>query len=246
MVDAFGGSGVVALNVPMRSKWYNELNPNTYSYVEALLEHEPKKTHARIQKVIRHFGLSRTNKEGYLQLRTFANKRRDPLLFYVLSRYAFSNLSRFNADGEFTVAFGARSTGPADREYMELSVFYERFSRAKLTNSHYAEVLRLLRDRELLNGKTFIYFDPPYLASGKQTSYAEWSYEEDVRLRRNLDHLTKLGVRWMMSNVFAHKTYKNTELRRWARRYRVIPLKAVYRFSRKTERPPEEVLILNY
>lgn len=248
VIDAFGGSGVVSLNMPMRSKLYNELSPHTFGYVDALLNAEPSVTLARISKVIQKFELSKTNKAGYDRLRAFANKKKDPLLFYILSRYSFSNLSRFNVNGEFTVSFGAgRGYITMERETPEIETFWNRLNRARRTNWHYADVLKRAKQLDLLDRKTFIYFDPPYLASAKITSYAEWSHAEDARLRRNLDKLTDLGVRWMMSNVFSHKTYENPELRKWAKRYTVIPVKASYRFSRvKDQRPPEEILIINY
>ncbi len=246
MVDAFGGSGTVCLNVPFENKIYNELEPNTFAYMKTLLAQDAKSTHAKVQAIIREFDLSRRNEEGYQKLKDLANKTKDPFLFYVLHRHSFSNLSRFNDKGEFTVQFGNRSCGSSRKEFRELNTFWLRMKNTKLTNMHYAELLGKLKKVGKLDSKTFIYFDPPYLASGKQSSYAEWSHDEDIKLRHNMNKLTKMGVKWMMSNVFAHKTYENPELREWAKKYEVIDMKAVYRFSRQTEKPPEEVLIINY
>lgn len=247
-VDAFGGSAVVVLNLPMRYRLYNELSLNIFNYVDALSSLPPKEVLKRIQVLMKKYKLSGSNAEGFLALRNKANETRDPIMFYTLSRYAFSSMSRFGKDGTFNNAFARGRTSLNLHDLRaELDVFYRGMSGVRKTNFSYTELLGKLRDRSLLNSKTFIYFDPPYLATGRMQFYGDcWSPEADLRLMRNLDHLTKLKVPWMMSNALSLKGIDNKPLRSWASKYRVVRLRANYILSRGKPKVSEEVLILNY
>lgn len=246
MVDAFGGSAVVTMNMPHRFRLYNELSVNVFNYVDALSSSPYADTMARVQKIIRQYGLSSTNKAGFLKLREDANKSRDPIMFYTLSRHAFSSMSRFGKDGTFNTSFGYGKLNLYTlRE--ELGLFYKRMQGVRKTNLSYTDLLHKLRASNALNSGTFIYLDPPYLATGRMQFYGDcWGADEDKRLMRNLDHLTGLGVKWMMSNALALKGVENTKLRKWSSKYSVIPIDAKYILSRTTNQAPEEVLIINY
>ncbi|MEN6341279.1 MAG: DNA adenine methylase [Methanospirillum sp.] len=118
------------------------------------------------------------------------------LLF--LNKTCFNGLFRVNARGEFNAPFG-KYRNPAICNPLAL----EAASRA-LANTEI-----LLGDSaacaEVVDGETFVYFDPPYRplnATSSFTSYAKHGFSDDdqVRLARLFASLDKRGAALMLSN----------------------------------------------
>ncbi|WOL24606.1 DNA methyltransferase [Yersinia phage fHe-Yen9-02] len=245
MIDAFGGSATVVLNMDTKHRLYNESNFHVFKIIELFARTDPKKTLSKIRRVIKRFDLTTDNDEQYYEFRSYANRRYDPLLFYILSRHAHSNMIRFNGNDGFNAPFGKRSLiGKMDVLEREVVEFYDRMHNVQLSNSRYAELLNRISHQL---DSTFIYLDPPYLASGANI-YDSWSEELDIKMMANLDALDAKNVKWMMSNVLTHRHFENKRLARWAKNYRLIDVDKTYSLAnaQQDSHSTREVIIVNY
>lgn len=245
VIDAFGGSGVVIANIPAKVKLYNEADAHVFKMIASLISDKPSTVCKYLRYYVKQFQLTADNKDGYLKFRAYANKKNDYLLFYLLHLHSFSNGIRFSSTG-FSHPFGKRSR-LRDLD-TEIFYFHKALQNIQFSNLHYGELLRKIKHQ--LSEKVFIYFDPPYLASGHAGYACKWTKDDDAKLMRNLVKLDKLGVKWMMSNVLSHRHYTNKTLAEWSKSYNVLNVdgKAVYRFSREVDplKKTQEVLITNY
>ncbi len=217
MIDAFGGSGTVVSNMPHLYRVYNELNPQVFEIVKLLATQEPKKTLSQIKRVVNKWCLTNSSAEQYDAFRDYVQKKKTPLLHYIAHRHGHSNLLRFNKSGEYNVPFGNRGLiGRFDELEQELTSFYWRMQKVHLTNWTYNELLH--RVFKQLGSKTFVYFDPPYLASGAMQYGSKWSEADERILLNALEKLTELGSPWMLSNVLQHRHFKNEMLERWLKK----------------------------
>lgn len=245
MIDAFGGSATVCLNMEHRHRLYNESNYHVFKMVEMLAQTHPKNLLRRIKAVVKRFALTSLSENQYYDFREYANRRYDPVLFYILHRHAHSNLIRFNGNAGFNAPFGKRGLiGKFDQLEQELTDFHERMHQVKLVNMRYADLLNCIKGQL---DKTFIYLDPPYLASGANV-YDSWSEELDIKLMNNLDHLDSMNVSWMMSNVLTHRHFENKRLGKWAKKYRLIDVDKTYSLAnaQQDSHSTREVIIVNY
>ena len=97
----------------------------------------------------------------------------------------------------------------------------------------------------------FVYADPPYLIS--QATYNDgWDEESENTLLRKLNHWSKKGVKFALSNVLENKGETNEILKNWAEEngYFIFHLDKSYANSyyhrKDRESKTDEVLITNY
>lgn len=219
MIDAFGGSATVVLNMDHRRRMYCESYQPVFEIVDTLASVEPHLTVNKVKRLVKRWKLDKHSPDNFFAFRDHANNSRDPLMFYILHRHAHSNLLRFNQDGEYNVPFGNR--GIADKMEdveREIYTFFYNMQDVQRVNARYGQVL--LDSRSKLNHKTFIYFDPPYLASGANC-YDSWSEKYEHQLLRNLERLTVMGVKWMLSNVTQHRHFRNDVLIKWLKKNKI-------------------------
>lgn len=217
MIDAFGGSATVCLNMPQKFRVYNELSPQVFEIVKMLAEQDPKKTLGQVKRLVKHWCLTNSNEQNYDAFRTVVQKKRTPILHYVAHRHSHSNMLRFNQQGIFNVPFGDRGLiGKFDELENELRVFHELMQGVHMTNMKYNKLLARVQDK--LDCNTFCYFDPPYLASGAM-QYGKWTERDENNLLSVLEALNRRGVPWMLSNVLSHRHFENTILKRWLKKH---------------------------
>lgn len=106
-MDLFGGGFNVGANINAKIIVYNELDTNVFNIVKGIYKSEDTII-AYIDKIINQYQLSKTNKEGYLQLREDWNKsdNKDWVRLYTLICHSFNNQIRFNSKGEYNMPFG--------------------------------------------------------------------------------------------------------------------------------------------
>lgn len=219
MIDAFGGSATVVLNMPHLHRLYCESHQHVFNIVDTLATNPPQKTMQKIRRLVNKWQLTSSNAEQFLDFRRSVNARPDPIGHYVLHRHAYSNLLRFNQDGDFNAPFGDRSLeGKWEDLEREIYTFHYNMLGVRRVNMRYGELLQ--RVRNSLNSGTFIYFDPPYLASGANC-YDKWTLAYEYQLLRNLERLTELGVKWMLSNVTQHRHFRNDVLVQWLKKNKI-------------------------
>lgn len=240
VVDLFGGGGTVAANVGVVTH-YNEYSPQIAELVKWLaMSPNPE---AEIDSLIDEYGLSKTNAEGFLSLRTKYNagESRTPASLFTLIAHAFNFQVRFNQSGGYNMPFGKDKSSFNPRMRANLAGFRENATRIKsFSSTDFANVP--VSEGDLL------YCDPPYLVS--TASYNEsggWTEKDEVRL---LDYLDELDLPWALSNVMEHQGQSNSLLKKFGEKYAVQHLdmdysNASYHKKDRTSRS-DEVIVTNF
>lgn len=262
-VDLFGGSGCVSGNYFGKNLTiYNELNPNIYNLCKMFTELDADKIISHIKTNIEKWNLGyntlndkdiKTNiyRENYIKFRDFYNhSERDILDLYTLIFYSFSNLLRFNSESEFNMPWGIRCF-TQDHEWLIIN-WCNRIKDKNLLfyNDDYKITLSKIKDN--LTTNSFVYLDPPYLQTmavyNESHAFGGWGIDNDYELFSELDNLTKLGVKWGLSNVFTNRGKENTHLKEWCTKngYFIHHLDIDYAALGKGKADSDEVYICNY
>lgn len=246
-VDAFGGGGNVAANVSARSHIYNDWDANVAGLLSWLAVTTPEEAVSQVESVIAHFGLSKTNKDGFLAVREFYNAgNRYPAVFYALIAHGFNNQIRFNSKGGFNIPFGTDRSefNPALRE--RFLAFTQRLNNMNIEflSGDFTEIL--------VADNSFVYCDPPYLITDAtyNTSSGGWDHDDEARLEEWLYALDRRGIRWALSNVMEHQGHRNVSLETFAANFHVTDLNISYANAsyHKKDRTSQsrEVLVTNF
>lgn len=265
-IDLFGGSGTVSINVPYKNVYYNELNKNIVDLLEMLKNETPNTLISHIENRIKEFSLPTTTtdlryvekekrdkeNENYLRFREFYNKQENKDLkdLYTLTFYSFCNCIRFNQKNEFNMPFGNRCL--LDIHKTQIRDFYKNLNTKNMTILN-LDAFDILKSITMKTEKLFIYLDPPYSNTlaiyNEQRAFGGWTIEHDYRLFNELDRISKLGVKWAMSNVLVNKGKENTHIKEWALRnkYKIIYIDdKTYSTFGTGNSNSQEVLIMNY
>ena len=162
--------------------------------------------------------------------------------------FAFNNQIRFNSSGEFNLPVGKRDFNNKIRE--KLVGFMDRLKRQNpvFTTASFESF-----DTSVLDSDSFVYCDPPYLIS--TATYNEnggWTETDEKKLLAFLDKINAMGVKFALSNVITHKGKTNEILKQWAsiNGYKTYYLNYDYSNSsyqsKNTDKPTQEVLVVNY
>lgn len=249
-VDLFAGGLDIAINYDAKQKRCNDINHPLIGVFQAMKAQTIDEVLLHIETTIEKFQLSKTNKEGYLALRTWYNKYRNPLDLYVLICFSFNHQIRFNNHLEFNNPFGKDRSSFSNVMRANLIAFHKQLASIEFS----AEDFRCY-NFDTLSAADFVYADPPYLITcgtyndGKR-GFKGWNESDDFTLYAQLDNLNNRGIRFALSNVVEHKGIRNEALKNWMQRYNVHHIKTDYANSNyhtaKTEQKTQEVLITNY
>ena len=257
-VDLFGGGFNVGINVKCDNIIYNDFCSQVVDLLEHFYKNSPEFIHEQIINTIAHYGLSRSdingyeaygcnsnnglgeyNKPKYFKLREDYNKNPDWIKFYTLITCAFSNQIRFNSKGEFNMPYGKRDYNTSLQE--KLKVFVEELHKKNIQFWN-----KDFRNCNFFNGD-FIYCDPPYYNS--VATYNEnggWSEKDEKDLLNFLDVVNEHNGRFALSN---NLKYDNPILDKWKDKYNVHYLNGDYsncNYQKKDKSKDIEVLITNY
>ena len=244
-VDLFTGGCNVAINVNANRIIANDLCSEVISVYEGIQNGTTEENIRMIEETINEYSLSKENKEGYLELRSYYNEgNKDWYIFYTLIAYAFNNQVRFNKKGEFNTPFGKRNFNSA------LKQKFEDFSNAihnkniKFTNYDFRKL-----SVDKLKENDFVYLDPPYLITDA-TYNMGWNEEAEKDLLSLCDRLNEKGIKFAISNVLEHNGSKNEILIEWSKKYNINYLNYNYsncNYHKKDNgHKSVEVLITNY
>lgn len=249
-VDLFGGGCNVGANIKANTIVYNELDTNVYNILKGIYESKENIVD-EIEKIIRQYNLSKTNKKGYLSLRNDWNKSEDKdwIRLYTLIIHSFNNQIRFNSKGEYNMPFGK------DRSNFNLKLKEKFIKFRELIKSKnfyfYNENFEKLTSSPKCNEQYTFYCDPPYLLT--TATYNEkngWNENMERLLYAELDRINSKGCKFALSNVIEHKGKSNNILKEWMKKYNVHYLNYNYNNcnyqSKNTDKPTIEVLITNY
>ena len=251
-VDLFAGGLNVGINVDAKVIIANDQIKYLVELYDYLASNDIEDILSEIYKRIDAFNLSKTNADGYNDLRDRYNESKNIVDFFVLTFYAFNHQIRFNNSHKFNTPFGKERSSYNDNIEKNLIRFCQALheKNIQLFNKDFMNV-----DLSRLGSADLVYCDPPYLIStgsyndGKR-GFKDWTDKEEKQLLELLDSLDRQGVKFALSNVLYHKGLSNELLIEWSKKYNVHYIdksyaNCSYHFKEKNEKTVE-VVITNY
>lgn len=245
-VDAFGGSGCVAINVAAnnitKGVVYNDFESNISRLVcDAVSDVD------FINKVNYVQSQYPLTKEWYLKLREDFNQMISThpcyfaMLFVLISR-SFNNQYRVNLKGQFNLPYGERSYLNIEHVHQIREALERCSTGIGFMNASYEHLLRFQP-----NTKNLVFFDPPYYNSvAGYNSF--WSEDDELKLYRNIRDLSDSGNYFMMTNTLVNRGKFNPHLKRFMKDFEYYQLECNHNNSsyHKSDAPTEEYLIANF
>ena len=246
-VDLFTGGCNVAINVNANRIIANDLCSEVISVYEGIQNGTTEENIRMIEETINEYNLSKENKEGYLELRSYYNEgNKDWYIFYTLIAYAFNNQIRFNKKGEFNIPFGKDRSDFNPALKQKFRDFSDAIHNKNIKFTNY-DFRKLSVDK--LKENDFVYLDPPYLITDA-TYNMGWNEEAEKDLLSLCDRLNEKGIKFAISNVLEHNGSKNEILTEWSKKYNINYLNYNYsncNYHKKDNGHKSiEVLITNY
>lgn len=255
-IDLFTGGADVVANVQAKYKIANDINTPVIEILQSFQKFSLQDIMTYIDNRINEFNLNKTNEEGYLKYRALYNTANSgydtPLDLFILTRFSYNQIIRFNKKMEFNAAFGKNRSSYNDNMRNNTIGFYP-----KLQDINFISMDFRLFDLTKYNNNDFIYVDPPYLIANAdynsgRTAKLSWNAQDEIAIHNFLDKANQLGLKWGMSNFIKHKDKINEITENWAisNNYNIYNIKADYsKLTTKVARikePTVEVLITNY
>ncbi len=244
-IDSFGGGFNVGINSVAKKIIYNEINHFVKDLIESFRNNDTYQFLLYVRRIIKKFKLKKQDSTSYKKARDYYNSlpfsKRDPKLLFTIILYSFNQQIRFNGDHNFNNPSGMRWFND---KVLEKLISFSRIIKEKNIEFRSFDYAELINSTD---NKTFFYFDPPYrLTTGSyndgKRGFKGWGIEEETRLLKFADILTRKNIFFMMSYVIEHKGKINEELKKWVKlnNYRLLEINGVAGIHRK------EVLVLNY
>lgn len=120
--------------------------------------------------------------------------------FIYLNKTCYNGLYRVNNAGEFNSPFGSyKNPNIVNAPVLRAVNSYFNTANVHFTSTDYADVLKSIPKG------TFVYLDPPYdpvSITSNFTGYSKggFSQADQIRLRECCDELTRIGIKFMLSN----------------------------------------------
>lgn len=259
-VDVFCGSGIVGLNAEFQNLILNDKEKHIIDLLQYFQNNSLDDILNEIDKVIAEYkltdskskpkgfykiykneGLSRYNKEGFLELRKSYNQNPSEIKLFTLIIFGFNYFLRFNSKGLFNVPVG--KTDFSNSQYKKSVEFIRALQNKNI------KLLNLdFRNKELYKNGDFFYFDPPYFITDAPYN-ASWNEEDEKDLYDILDLVHLKNKKFALSNVLESNGKSNDLLKNWSKKYSIIPIDRQYttaNYRRKNLGKTQEVLIINY
>ncbi|MBR0317862.1 MAG: DNA adenine methylase [Spirochaetia bacterium] len=270
-VDLFCGGCNVALNVNAKKIICNDKDDKLIGLFSFLKKHNFTSLYHKLIYIIDKYNLSNSNKNGYpfyncdsaiglgeynrtgfKQLKdTFNSTSYEDenyyLMLYVLIVFSFNNQIRFNSKGQFNLPVGKRDFNQQMQDKLEIFLSTVKKQKIYFKNKDFAQILP-----NTLSSKAFVYADPPYLITCATYNEKHWNESEEKRLLLYLDNISKIGIRFALSNVLSTDNKANTILSNWLENnsnYICHHLNYSYKnsnYHKKNIAKTDEVLITNY
>ena len=249
LLDLFCGGLDVSINVNANKKYANDINYYLIGIYQALQDNNYENVMGYLLGKIQDYGLSKTNKEGYLAFRNYYNNcdKRNPLDLYLLINYGFNYQIRFNSKHEFNNPFGKDRSSFNTSLQTRLKTFMHEIQTIEFSSIDFRNVD--------CTKATFIYADPAYTLSigsyndGKR-GFNGWNLQDDLDLMSYLDNADRKGIQFALSDVLVHKGQSHNEMIEWSKKYNVHDLRCTYDNcnyqSKNKEYDTKEVLITNF
>lgn len=250
-VDLFAGGGDVFINSKADKFVVNDIMFPVIGIFKDLSLMDTESIFLGIDNLIRKYELSKSNREGYNQLRNNYNNEPSSIKLLCLIAFGFNHQIRFNSNHKFNNPFGKDRSSFNDKTRHNLMRFITNLKKKNIVFQ--SNDFRTFNFQDL-GQKDFVYCDPPYLITsgtyndGKR-GFTGWSSVEEEELYSKLDQINYRGIKFMLSNVLESKGKTNNILKDWSSKYEVIQLKMSYsnsNYQRKGDHSTKEVVVKNY
>lgn len=240
--EPFIGGGAMFFHLQNKHSIINDFNAdlvNAYNVVKNNLDDliESLKKHQNTPEYFYKIRELDRNED----FKNLSNIERASRLIY-LNKTCYNGLYRVNNSGEFNSPFG-NYKNPNIVNEPTLKAVNNFLSEHNITihNDDYAVATQTADE------KSFVYFDPPYhplSESSNFTGYVQggWGIEDQIRLKKLCDELTKRNVKFLLSNsssAFIKDLYKDYDIR-------IIQANRAINSVADKRGAVDEVLIRNY
>lgn len=243
--DLFCGSCSVGINANAKSYVFNDIDKNIIGIHTSLKETDLQECLNHIDNRIKQFNLTKTNKEGYINFRTYFNSNLYTNLntkyldLYILHCYSFSNLLEFN-QLVFHSSFGKSSFTECRKS--NLITYKNKLSSIDciFNSNSFSEYIEFEKD-------DFVYLDPPYLITSAEYNKI-WNKDKEIEFLNYLEFLNKNNVNFMLSNVVTYKDKTNDLLLDFIKsnNFNVYNMNINYNVGRNSVNNVGEILLTNY
>lgn len=249
-VDLFTGGCNVGINVEAKSVVCNDTEQVVIDLFNSWKELDSSVALSILQNTISKYQLSKTNEEGFKQIRQDYNGGdKSWNMFYAMLTNAFNYQIRFNKNGDYNMPFGRNRSSFNPNMQKNFVAFINKLSEKNINFicEDFAKV-----DLSTLTKDDLVYCDPPYLITCATYNEQDgWNETKERELLKLLDDLNERGVKFALSNVLENKGKSNDILKEWAAQYNVHYLNHTYgncnyHAKDKTSNSTVEVLITNY
>ena len=267
-VDLFCGSAVVGVNAYeyFDDVWcYDACDELMQIHKHVQSASSSEELLREIDAIIAEYELSKTNKDGYLSMRSDYNEARtehgytDPMTLYCLITHSYNYSLHLNNNHEYNVPFGANRSSfnsSLRKKLINWKETLDKCSRIHFKTADFRDKYILLNALFKRNVKKGVFFvDPPYSASLSKHPYRvgglRWGDDEDRALLDFLDDLNKKGHLFIFTNVISNNGVTNTILKKWVeeKAYTVTPVQISYAncsYQRRNGGETNEVIITNF
>lgn len=242
-IEPFLGGGAMFFYLKPQNAIINDSNPELIKAYEGVRDNAEE-----VIDILRELK-KRHSKDLYVRVReldreisifdSFSNYEIASRMIY-LNQTGFNGVYRINKQGQFNVPIGSSLNRLiCDAETLKLA-------------SHALKEIEVLCEdfQNILkkaNKGDFVYLDPPYQPVSKYSDFTRYTkekfFEEDqIRLKEEVDQLTKKGVKIMLSNS------DSSLIRKIYRKYKIIEVQSGRSLNCKANKrgKVKELLILNY
>jgi len=257
-VDLFTGGGNIAVNVNANKIIANDNEKHVIDIYKAFQSMAIDEIITEIEVLIKIYGLTIDNTEGFNNLRNDYNKGAfgfggsipflSEIALFVLICYSFNHQFRFNSKGEFNMPFGKDRSQWNNNIRKNLTNFNKAITEKNIifTNKDFRD-LKVNK----LTSNDFVYCDPPYLITCATYNEKDgWNEQCEKDLLNLLDNLNSQSVKFALSNVLFSKGKTNDMLIEWSKNYNVHHLDYTYKncsyHTKDKNSKPDEVLITNF
>ncbi len=269
LVDLFGGSGTMCVNTEFPMYIYNEKNKYMCNLFRTIKECHINTILSHIEDNIEYYGLSKNNKQAFLNFRKDFNSKTYMFLdveetwrrhisnidLYTLICYSFNNMLGFNSSGKFSVPSGYKRSS-FNKSLKNKLIDYNavlRFKDIKIYSMDFREMYNQLCSTFVNDfDGVMLFCDPPYTVSNSsytRTHGINWCIQDDIDLHNILQDFDKKGGRFMYTNQVQKGDIINQELLTFSKKYNTINTNCDFsncNYQRTLKGNDKEVLIKNY
>lgn len=237
IIEPFAGGFNFGINTYVDDFELNDYSGNVINLLKMFYTLPTETLVNKVKSAVSKFKLKPNDRESYLQLRAEYNRTKRPELLLVLLLFTFNFQIRFNSSNQFNNPVGL--AGFSELKNKQIKEFSKIIKTKNITFLN-----QDFRDMNFNQIDALYYFDPPYLITtasyndGKRGGTG-WNVAHEEELLSKILNLSRLGGKFMLSNVISHKGKTNHILKSWIE----VNNFNVYTIKYKDR---EEVIITNY